>query len=300
MRDLSNCEITMKAYTGQSCQKIGVIDKGTEYLIKCPGNVLGKYVRDVQSGQENDVFAEYVASHVMSLFLPAQETEIVKYNGNVCVACKDFEQDGSRLYTYGAMKATMAHVKEGLTDSICDYNNTRLVDVKFVVQNSLLLKKIPDMLTNFWKMFIVDALNGNTGRCNSSWGVLVKKSDDVELAPIYGNSSALNSYMTDNQMSCYMNNSSYFENVVVDDCLCSFTKGKTTRINPLKYDTNKDCNKVLRSMHFGEDVLAEIRDIVDSTPGITDVRKDLYKRVYRIRMELLVRLQGYAATKRGR
>jgi hypothetical protein len=57
------------------------------------------------------------------------------------------------------------------------------------------------VVRNFWDMFIVDVLIGNTDRHNGNWGFLENKiSRNVSIAPIYDCGSCLNPMLEDNQI----------------------------------------------------------------------------------------------------
>ncbi len=77
------------------------------------------------------------------------------------------------------------------------------------------------VVRNFWDMFIVDALIGNTDRHNGNWEFLENKiSRNVSIAPIYDCGSCLNPMLEDNQIDAL--DEKEIENLAIN-CYSCFT-----------------------------------------------------------------------------
>lgn len=121
------------------------------------------------------------------------------------------------------------------------------------------------IVRNFWDMFIVDALVGNTDRHNGNWGFLENKiSRNVSIAPIYDCGSCLNPMLEDNQID-----------------------GK--KINYMEFISSKknnDCNISLKKL-FPKINIDEINRFIDGIDCISNNRKCFYKIVIENRYNII-------------
>ena len=56
-----------------------------------------------------------------------------------------------------------------------------LYEIMMTIKEHPIFEDIQDVELHFWKMFVVDALIGNTDRNNSNWGIVIKKDGSREL-----------------------------------------------------------------------------------------------------------------------
>lgn len=295
MYDYSYCESSLRTYAGFACAKAGIIYEGKEYLVKLPNKLKDKLMKNVEISYANDTYSEYIASHVMNLFIPAHETTLGLMFGKVCVLCKDFTQGGYILNPYQSLKTTLASTNVSITDDITDGKSSILSDVKIVIESSPLFQLVPNAEEHFWVMFIIDALNGNSDRNNGNWGVLADTNKNMSFAPIYDNGNSLSSKMSDKQMATALCDDMYLNQLSYKGFRCYFTNEEGSRVNPFNYikDGNSlECTQALKSINLGGDVYKRIEDIVDSVPDISDVRRNFYKTLYKKRLEKLRELQN--------
>lgn len=86
---LRTSPMTSTRTTGGSARKIGIIVDGMRHLVKFQGR---ETTRNADS-----VISEYLSSHIACAFgIPAHETTIVSIDGELAVACKNFEGPGER------------------------------------------------------------------------------------------------------------------------------------------------------------------------------------------------------------
>ncbi len=80
--DVSGIPQDLKVYGGMSCKKkIAVIVNGIRYLVKFPGNLKSRNIKNTVLGYSNSPVCEYIGSHIYSLFgISVHETG----GGNVC------------------------------------------------------------------------------------------------------------------------------------------------------------------------------------------------------------------------
>lgn len=84
----------------------------------------------------------------------------------------------------------------------------------------------------FWKMFIIDALIGNTDRHNGNWGFLINvKTQKIEFSPIYDCGSCLNPLLEDTEIEKL--DEIAIKNLAINCYSCLRENGK--RINYINY-----------------------------------------------------------------
>lgn len=130
-------------------------------------------------------------------------------------------------------------------------------------------------------MFIVDTLVGNFDRHNGNWGFLIDgKHQKVEIAPIYDCGSCLYPQLTDARIAEILNNETELEARVYTFPTSSI-KENDVKLNYYRYISslkNEDCNQALVRVSPLID-LAKINQIIDTTPSISTIRKEFYKKI---------------------
>jgi len=139
-------------------------------------------------------------------------------------------------------------------------------------------------------MFIVDALLGNFDRHNGNWGLLL---DDVnktsEIAPIYDCGSCLYPALSDEEMKKILNDPKEIEAriYVFPNSILKINDKKINYFNYISSLVNKDCNEALKRIGNKID-LCKINKIIDEIEGISDIRKEFYKTMLRLRKEKII------------
>ena len=76
--------------------------------------------------------------------------------------------------------------------------DTEIEDIISVIKENENIIDVQDTIKNFWQMFIVDSLIGNTDRHNGNWGFIKDKIiGNVYFSPIYDCGSCLNPLLED-------------------------------------------------------------------------------------------------------
>lgn len=290
LQDYTDCNYSLYAYGGLSCEKAGIVKDGQRYLVKFPNKLKDKNMKNVILSYANDVLSEYIASKIMSLFLPTHEVSLGLYKGKVCAICKDFTQDGSRLFNYQELKNTSAVAVNRTDGTISNGADPDLDTVIEVLKTNPALSSISDVQQKFWTMFIVDALNGNPDRNNTNWGVVIKD-DTVEFAPIYDNGNSLSSKLSDEQMADVVNDKSRLKAIAYSGFRCFFEVDES-RVNPFHYiesGVNRDCINTLNNLDLN--VSSKINCVIDSL-HLTLWREQFYKLMYEMRLSELIKIQS--------
>lgn len=284
--NFNNYEISkFKYYDGTNGNKICLLDDyGTKYMLKTPPlknkNTKNKYYT-------NGCISEHIGCLIFKcLGFNTQDTKLGIYTvdgkDKMCVLCKDFETDNKKLFKFAEIKNAIISSNENgfgvelssVLEAIEEQNNI----------NPLILKSF------YFDMFIVDALLGNFDRHNGNWGLLL---DDVnktsEIAPIYDCGSCLYPALSDEEMKKILNDPKEIEAriYVFPNSILKINDKKINYFNYISSLVNKDCNEALKRIGNKID-LCKINKIIDEIEGISDIRKEFYKTMLRLRKEKII------------
>ena len=185
--DFSECRTILgKAYNGANGKKIAVEYEGHPYMLKFPPSGENK---PTALSYTNSCISEHIASSIFNMLgVKAQETMLgtckVGAKTKVVCACRDFTEDGLRLFDFCSIKNTILDSDSGGSGTELDDVIDTIEKQKYIAPESL--------MEHFWNMFVIDALLGNFDRHNGNWGFLFDdKTDTAEIAPIYDCGSCL-------------------------------------------------------------------------------------------------------------
>ena len=292
MIDFTNCEINkFKYYGGKNGGKICIKYNNADYMLKFPGINEGIS----EHGYSNNCISEYVACNIIkTLGLKVQDTLLGKYNLNgsekIVVACKDFTSDGTVLKQFAELKNSQIETsKNGY--------GTELEEVVETIEEQQIYDT-KELKEFFWNMFIADCLVGNFDRHNGNWGFLINESlKKIGIAPIYDCASCLYPQLTDEKIEQIINDKSEME-ARIFVFPTSALKINDKKINYFDYISslqNEDCNQALLRM-FPKINMQEIYSFIDATPFISEIRKEFYKKIVRMRYEMILQ---YSYVKRS-
>ena len=284
--NFNNYEINkFKYYDGRNGNKICLLDEhGTKYMLKTPpvknNNTKDKYYT-------NGCISEHIGCLIFKcLGFNTQDTKLGIYTvdgkDKLCVLCKDFETDNKKLFKF-------AEIKNGIISSSENGFGVELTSVLEAIEEQENIN--PSILKSFyWDMFITDAFLGNFDRHNGNWGLLL---DDVnktsEIAPIYDCGSCLYPALSDEEMKKILNDPKEIE-ARIYIFPNSILKNNDKKINYFNYISsleNKDCHEALKRIGRRID-LNMINKIIDEVEGISDIRKEFYKTMLRLRKEKII------------
>lgn len=267
---------------GGSEKKKKIIYNGEVYLLKFPDPIIEKSLL-----YKNNVFSEYIGCKIFeSVNIPVQKVILGIYNEKqekevkqkVVVACKDFTNEKQKLIEFSSLANSITDVDKKFT--------TKIEDI-YEVFNNLNYdfdKKL--MIENFWNMFVVDTLIGNTDRHLSNFGVI----DDGEtliFAPVYDCGSALHPLLTDEKINYLLNNESEFKNVAYSIYPVYTYENKKITYSEFYAKDIPDLNDALLRIYPRID-MNKIYDIIDNTMYLSLERKEFLKKSVTIRKEKIL------------
>lgn len=141
-------------------------------------------------------------------------------------------------------------------------------------------------------MFISDSLIGNFDRHNGNWGFLINEYlKKVEIAPIYDCASCLYPQLTDERIEEIINDEKEID-ARIYNFPNSALKINDKKINYFDYITsieNEDCNQAVLRI-YPKINLEKIFVIIDNTPSISNIRKEFYKKIIKLRYEKIIKI----------
>lgn len=286
MIDFTNCpKIIGRAYNGANGKKIAVEYNGQPYMIKFPPSGADRLT---ELSYTNSCISEHIASSVFNLIgISAQQTMLGAYRVSntekIVCACLDFTADGSRFFDFCSIKNT-------IIDSDSNGSGTELDDVLDTIEKQQYIEP-NKLLEHFWNMFIVDALLGNFDRHNGNWGFLYNDSTkSASIAPVYDCGSCLLPQADEKIMNAVLTNENEL-NARVYQFPTSALKINNRKINYYDFissSQNADCIAALERI-VPKINIEKICNLIETTPYITELQKEFYKKYIVARCEKILR-----------
>lgn len=286
MIDFTNCDINkFKYYGGKNGGKICIIYNNADYMLKFPS--INESIKNERE-YSNSCISEYISCNIIkTLGLNVQETILGTYtiNGNerIVVACKDFTSEGTIFRQFAELKNSQIETsKNGY--------GTELNEVIETIENQLIYN-VNELKDFFWNMFIADCLVGNFDRHNGNWGFLINENlKKIEIAPIYDCASCLYPQLTDERIAEIINNEEEMESriYIFPTSALKINDKKINYFDFISSLENKDCNNALLRIYPKIDIEI-INQIIDETPSISDIRKEFYKKILKLRYEKILK-----------
>lgn len=272
MIDFTNAIEEFNKYKGSEKKKTLIYDS-KRYLVKFPDPIREK---NKNISYINNAYSEYVGSNIFRIVgFKVQNTILgkYKYNGNdkIVCACEDFTDEENELYEFESIALSSNPDKK---------IGTEVEDIMEVIQTNKMI--CSDTSKMFWKMFVIDALIGNTDRHNGNWGFLINvKTQKIEFSPIYDCGSCLNPLLEDTEIEKL--DEIAIKNLAINCYSCLRENGKRINyINYIKKMKNKECNDAIKEI-FLDIKINEINKFIDEIEGISNIRKAFYKSIINYR-----------------
>lgn len=272
MIDFTNAIEEFNKYKGSEKKKTLIYDS-KRYLVKFPDPIREK---NKNISYINNAYSEYVGSNIFRIVgFKVQNTILgkYKYNGNdkIVCACEDFTDEENELYEFESIALSSNPDKK---------IGTEVEDIMEVIKTNKMI--CSDTSKMFWKMFIIDALIGNTDRHNGNWGFLINvKAQKIEFSPIYDCGSCLNPLLEDTEIEKL--DEIAIKNLAINCYSCLRENGKRINyINYIKKMKNKECNDAIKEI-FLDIKINEINKFIDEIEGISNIRKAFYKSIINYR-----------------
>lgn len=265
---------------GGSEKKKKIFYNGKKYLLKFPDPVREK---NINLSYVNNTFSEYIGCKIFStLGMDTQEVLLGKYKEKskltkkekIVVACLDFTDKGS-LIEFSSLANSITSTDKHFT--------TNIEDIYDIIEKLNFKLNKHSIIENFWNMFVIDTLIGNTDRHLSNFG-LIEQENNIQFSPIYDCGSSLNPLLSDIEMENCLKDLNYFKDEVYNIHPVFKYEGKRLTYkefyNKNINDLNNSVLKIVPKIN-----LANINKIIDETPFMSDIRKQFLKESIKYRKE---------------
>lgn len=281
-----------KMYGGTAGRKIGISHEGKDYLLKFPGNIKEKHMKNVNMSYSNSPVCEYIGSKIYEMLgIPVHETILGMRNEKVVVACCDFLKEGEKLYEFDKIKVTF---EPHFMDSNGNETNgvgVDLYEILMTIDEHPFLRDLMNVKEHFWDMFIVDAFIGNPDRNNNNWGIIISSDGIKRLAPVYDNGNCLNSKWDDDKMKVVLEDEKMLMAEAYHGRRCIFEK-QCKRINPyhlIESMEYSDCNMAVRRLTpIIETNLKNIINMISEIPVLSNIQRTFFINIMEMRYKKIL------------
>lgn len=277
MIDFTNAIEEFNNYKGSEKKKT-LIYRNKKYLVKFPDPVREK---NKNISYINNAFSEYIGSNIFKIVgFKVQNTILGKYEykgkEKIVCACEDFTDDDNILYEFENLALSTNPDKK---------IETELKDIIEVIEENKMID-IENTKQEFWNMFVIDSLIGNTDRHNGNWGFLLNKTTgEAKFSPIYDCGSALNPMLEEDEIKTL--SETELKNLAINCYSCLKEDGKKINyVTYIKQMKNEECNEAIRRLFLKIDI-DKINTFIDKVEGLSEIRKGFYKKIIEKRYEIL-------------
>lgn len=280
MIDFTNAIEEFNNYKGSEKKKT-LIYNNKKYLVKFPDPIKE---RNKNLSYKNNAFSEYVGSNIFEICgIKTQKTLLGTYKyrekEKVVCACEDFTDEENLLYEFENLALSTNPDKR---------IETEIKDIMEVIEENKMIST-EKTKKEFWKMFIIDSLIGNTDRHNGNWGfILNKKTGKIDFAPIYDCGSCLNPMIEDEEIERISDIE--LKNLAINCYSCLKENGK--KINYMSYIKqmkNIECNNAIKNI-FNDIDINKIMIFIDEISCINETRKEFYKNIIKQRYDMIEKI----------
>lgn len=287
--DFNNYKQNQRMYGGTAGRKIGICYKGENYILKFPGNLKEQQMKNINLSYSNSPLCEYIGSKVYEIIgMNVHKTILGTRNGKIVVACKDFLNDGDRLYEFDKIKVTFEPRFLDSNGNETNGTSADLYEVLMTIREHPVFTDMEDIEPFFWKMFVIDAWIGNPDRNNSNWGIIIKPDGTKQLAPVYDNGNCFNCKWDDTKMEQVLSDSKTTQTEAFLGRRCIFElNGK--KINPYQVMEKREyaeCDEALIELvPIMRAKLKEIKEMIEDIPVISDAQRKFFNVMLQMRLD---------------
>lgn len=277
MIDITNYKQEINNYGGSELKATYIIN-GEKYMVKMPDPIRKK---TLDLGYMNNQYSEYIGCHIFeSVGIPVQKTMLVKLNKDgkekIAVACKDFLNPGEELIEISNVSLSLSTEKK---------YKISIEDVYEIINKMSVNYKLDEnkLISNFWDMFVVDTLIGNTDRHFGNWG-FIKKGDIISFAPVYDCGSSLHPLLSENEQIKLMSDSIAFKNSSYNIASVYTMNNKKIFYHEIFKNPPVDLKEAIKRI-VPKINIEKIKEIIASTEGLSKTQKEYYFKDILLRKE---------------
>ncbi len=277
MIDITNYKQEINNYGGSELKATYIIN-GEKYMVKMPDPIRKK---TLDLGYMNNQYSEYIGCHIFeSVGIPVRKTMLVKLNKDgkekIAVACKDFLNPGEELIEISNVSLSLSTEKK---------YKISIEDVYEIINKMSVNYKLDEnkLISNFWDMFVVDTLIGNTDRHFGNWG-FIKKGDIISFAPVYDCGSSLHPLLSENEQIKLMSDSIAFKNSSYNIASVYTMNNKKIFYHEIFKNPPVALKEAIKRI-VPKINIEKIKEIIASTEGLSKTQKEYYFKDILLRKE---------------
>ena len=277
MIDITNYKQEINNYGGSELKATYIIN-GEKYMVKMPDPIRKK---TLDLGYMNNQYSEYIGCHIFeSVGIPVQKTMLVKLNKDgkekIAVACKDFLNPGEEIIEISNVSLSLSTEKK---------YKISIEDVYEIINKMSVNYKLDEnkLISNFWDMFVVDTLIGNTDRHFGNWG-FIKKGDIISFAPVYDCGSSLHPLLSENEQIKLMSDSIAFKNSSYNIASVYTMNNKKIFYHEIFKNPPVALKEAIKRI-VPKINIEKIKEIIASTEGLSKTQKEYYFKDILLRKE---------------
>jgi len=281
--DYSSCEKNNKYYAGSE-EKFGITLDGLDYIVK--------FQKPSETGLLYNTISEYIGCHIFKLLdMHAQNTYLGTYKGRNVVLMEDFVKENQQFVPFN-------EVGDSSLENDRETYQYSYTDIMQMLKANTKLTQVAATISQFWHMYIIDALLGNFDRHGANWG-FIKENDRYTLAPIFDKESCLFPRIhSDDACLAILENPDEIDKRVYSFPTSQIKLGnkKSSYFDVISSLQYPECNKALQDI-TGKTDLTQIDAWIGTVDEISEIQKRFYKTMIKNRFKKIlwhsyVKLQG--------
>lgn len=281
--DYSSCEKNNKYYAGSE-EKFGITLDGLDYIVK--------FQKPSETGLLYNTISEYIGCHIFTMLdMHAQNTYLGTYKGRNVVLIEDFVKENQQFVPFN-------EVGDSSLENDRETYQYSYTDIMQMLKANTKLTQVAATISQFWHMYIIDALLGNFDRHGANWG-FIKENDRYTLAPIFDNGSCLFPRIhSDDACLAILENPDEIDKRVYSFPTSQIKLGnkKSSYFDVISSLQYPECNKALQDI-TGKTDLTQIDVWIGTVDEISEIQKRFYTTMIKKRFEKIlwhsyVKLQG--------
>lgn len=284
MINFNNEKEIPNTFFGGSEQKRAYEIDGKIYMVKFPDPVRQK---KNELSYMNNQFSEYIGCHIFhALDIPSQNTFLGEFytetgKRKIVVACENFCTNGYSLMEFSKLARAAASSHDKFPREL-EFVTKTIDEMAFGTKED---KK--SFKEQFWDMFVVDTLIGNSDRHLDNWGFLVK-GNYMRFAPIYDCGSALSPLIEEDTMAANLEDETAFTNLEYNVKSAYRFQGKRLFYHEIYKNPPQSLKEAVVRIVPKINVAFLSAAIIRTTPEMSEIRKEYLSKALMIRYDRIL------------